>query len=1078
MDSNTLTLAKVTRPNLPKVIRRKRLYDLLSPQRQQSAVWVSGPPGSGKTTLVANFVECFKIPCLWYNLDDGDTDPANFFHYLGLAAEKAATGTHPTMPHLTPEYLPGISTFSRLFFENLYLRLSLPAVIVFDNYQEVSEEAALHELIRTGLSVIPAEINIVFISRSGPPSQLMRQKANRRMRVIGWDQLKFTLEESRQLLDLIANRKLSKDIIAELYGYTDGWAAGLVLLMEAVRERIFDPGKIGHMAQHDVFAYFAEEIFDRIDESTRRFLLETSLLPEMTTKMAEAQTDRSDANHMLSRLHQHHYFTDKRTHFSEPVYRYHPLFRDFLLKKAAIALSSKMLSDLRNRAADLLEDAGQVEAAVELHRENNSWQKISRLIAKKGPTLLKQGRNLLLKKWLSGLPSEILESDPWLGYWMGVCCFPLNAEKSQTHLERAFELFKRRKDGCGMFLAWSAVVDAIAFEFEDLTKLDRWIQELENQLDEFSQLPSAEISARVTVSMFFALFLRKPEHYDLEKWAERARLVCRHKEIDENIKAQSLFNLVHHRAMNGEMNEAESLLHELDQLAGTSSASPLTQLRAKFAATAFYQGVGFYDKCLTAMKDGLSLSKKSGIHVWDVWLLTYGAAGAMNANDIKTAENLLDKLSTYQDRMKSWELSGYHFLTARLALICNKLKKADFHVNVSLELAERIGVFSKFSWPLLLKAQILQSLQKHAEARTDLERVCDIAQQTNSDLFRFHALMMEAQFACERGDTEEGLRSLHKALTLGKDQKYLNTFADKPTMTAKLCTNALEAGIEENYVQEIIRRRRLIPEEPPVDLENWPWMIKIFTLGRFGIVVDGKPLRFTRKAQEKPLALLKVLIAFGGRDVHEEPIADALWPESDGDLAHKSFATTLWRLRKLIGCPDAIQLRDKKLTVDPRYCWVDVWSFERLLRQAESAWEKGTTENDMTDALCLAQKALDIYQGPFLSAEASAPWAISLRERVHSRFLRTVKQLCEYWKQTGHYEDAVACFQRSLEVDDLAEDFYHDLMSCYLQLNRRTDALALYERYKETVSSKLGVEPSAELDRLRIAIMSDLNSDK
>jgi len=89
----------------------------------------------------------------------------------------------------------------------------------------------------------------------------------------------------------------------------------------------------------------------------------------------------------------------------------------------------------------------------------------------------------------------------------------------------------------------------------------------------------------------------------------------------------------------------------------------------------------------------------------------------------------------------------------------------------------------------------------------------------------------------------------------------------------------------------------------------------------------------------------------------------------------------------------------------------------------------------------------------------------------------TAKRLCEYWKQTGHHENAVECFQRSIEVDDLAEDFYQDLMTCYWQLGRRADALSIYERYKETVSTKLGVEPSAEANRLRKAIVSEMNSN-
>jgi len=53
-----------------------------------------------------------------------------------------------------------------------------------------------------------------------------------------------------------------------------------------------------------------------------------------------------------------------------------------------------------------------------------------------------------------------------------------------------------------------------------------------------------------------------------------------------------------------------------------------------------------------------------------------------------------------------------------------------------------------------------------------------------------------------------------------------------------------------------------------------------------------------------------------------------------------------------------------------------------------------------------------------------------------------------------------------LEVDDLAEEFYSGLMFCYHRLGRKTDALAVYNRYKKTLSSLPGIEPSAKIEAL------------
>ena len=105
MKTRSPTIAKVTRPIPTGVYPRKRLFDLLDRKRKYPVIWVSGPPGCGKTTLVTSYLETKESPCLWYQADEGDADPATFFYYLGLAAKKATPRKRKPLPLLTPEYL-------------------------------------------------------------------------------------------------------------------------------------------------------------------------------------------------------------------------------------------------------------------------------------------------------------------------------------------------------------------------------------------------------------------------------------------------------------------------------------------------------------------------------------------------------------------------------------------------------------------------------------------------------------------------------------------------------------------------------------------------------------------------------------------------------------------------------------------------------------------------------------------------------------------------------------------------------------------------------------------------------------
>jgi hypothetical protein len=72
---------------------------------------VQGPPGAGKSTLVASYIAARRLRALWYHVDEGDRDPATFFYYLGLAAAPLLGKRGAALPLLTPEFLGNLPVF-------------------------------------------------------------------------------------------------------------------------------------------------------------------------------------------------------------------------------------------------------------------------------------------------------------------------------------------------------------------------------------------------------------------------------------------------------------------------------------------------------------------------------------------------------------------------------------------------------------------------------------------------------------------------------------------------------------------------------------------------------------------------------------------------------------------------------------------------------------------------------------------------------------------------------------------------------------------------------------------------------
>jgi two-component SAPR family response regulator len=277
----------------------------------------------------------------------------------------------------------------------------------------------------------------------------------------------------------------------------------------------------------------------------------------------------------------------------------------------------------------------------------------------------------------------------------------------------------------------------------------------------------------------------------------------------------------------------------------------------------------------------------------------------------------------------------------------------------------------------------------------------------------------------------------------------------------------LEAGIEVGYVQNLIRKLNLVPDEQSTEIESWPWPVKIYTLGRFEVCIDGKPIQFSGKIQKKPLLFLKGLIALGAREVKEERLEDILWPEADGDEAHQSFETTLHRLRKWLGYPDALQFSNGLVALDRRFCWTDIRAFESLVEEADANQKRGIADS----AVEIVEKAISLYKGAFLWGETEEPWTVSLRERSRRKFLRCVNWLGLYWEGAGQWEKALACYERGLEVDNIAEEFYQQLMTCYHRLGRKAEALSTYARCRKILSAVLGVEPSPKTEAVRRSLL-------
>lgn len=1044
--------AKITRPRLSGITARRRLFRLLDQARSRPVIWIAAQAGSGKTTLAASYLDSRKLPCLWYQADQGDGDIATFFYYMGMAAKQAAPRHKQPMPLLTPEYLMGIPVFTRRYFEELYRRLKRPCVIVLDNYQEVPSDSGFHDMLVNGFDVIPEGVTILVLSRTDPPRQFARLSANNNLRQIGWTDIRFTREESGALMKAQGRRNAVKDAVDLLHSKTEGWAAGLMLLMEA--DTALDFPASGPASPASLFDYFANEIFSKADAPMQDVLLRTSFLRRIEASDAEHLTGNKTAGQILEHLSRHHYFTQKY----DRAYQYHPLFQEFLLARAGNAFSRTERALIRRKAAELLINSGQAEDAVPLLRDAEDWEGLTKLVLSRAQTLTMQGRSHTLESWITALPPDIPANVPWLQYWRGMCRLAYNPVEARRYFEEAFLCFKKEDDAPGLYLSWACIVDTFLYEWGDARPLDHWIEVAGDIIARHPMFPSPEIEARFTAGMLNALTWRQPSHPGVSTWADKAwRMLLQH--TDNQLRMMLGNHLVLYHIWYRDFAKAALAIEVLRSVSGSDENNRLMQLHWLGMVSIHAWVSADLEACLQAVRNSLRIAEESGIHLLDLAALAQGVFGGVTLGDPATASDCLARMSKINSP-RIMDQALYHSQEGLLAWHHGDFKKAIERGLLSVKLIDITGVPMSCAIAYIELAVSLFDGGRHQEAKEVLARAAESARGVHA--LEFTSLLHGARFALDLGEEEEGLRLLRQGLTLGAHEGYVNMYRWNDGVMSRLCAKALEHGIEPSYVQGLIHKRHLEPPEYAPDIDNWPYPVRITTLGRFEVLLGDQPLRFGGKVQKKPLDLLKVLIAFSG-EAPEQRISEALWPDADGDSGHRSFESALYRLRKLIG-DKALRLHDGVLELDRRSCWVDAWEFQRLARIGKTASDDRSETNRRFD------KSIRLYRGNFLPHDMHQSWSLSLRERLKSDYIGLVTACGRSWEYAREWEQAIACFRKGLETEELAEEFYQHLMLCHIQLGEHVQAESVYRRCCMVLKHTLGLTPSPRTVELYASI--------
>jgi LuxR family maltose regulon positive regulatory protein len=1058
----TALLAKLSRPRLFRVLDRERLFEALEAAREAGAVWISGPPGAGKTSLAASFVQARKLTAVWYDVDAGDCDPASFFHYLSLAAPRARSRHAEPLLMLSPEY-QDLEGFTRRFLRAFYARLSANAVIVFDNCHTVGADSPFSGILQQALDELPAGLRLIMISRSDPPASLSRAEANGQLGRIGWDQLRLTDQELRAIA--LANHAASESTLALLQQRSAGWAVGLVLLLQRLGatgsiETTAGEGPVGSLN------YFAEQVFRQLSPSTRDLLLRTAFLPRVSASSASALTANPLAGALLEDLFRQRLFTDRHAG-ARISYQYHALFQEFLQQRAVDTLASDALHALRANSARLLEEDHEFAAAFAIRIDNHDWDDATRLILKQARALAVDGRWLTLQSMIAQLPPDQAAKSPWLTLWLGAAVVLVDPGRARGLLTRAFDVFRAAGDQRGCLIAATGIVETHNIEQIDIGDLDRWLPVLERGLGPAVPYPTPAERVRVLTAFTVAALLRQPNHPAIATCLDEAESALE-LDIPLTAKADTATQLLGYFCYTHELHRARTLVARIGSIFERAELSA-------FRRAGWLVYFSFYAALTGSREAGLQALDRLRVIVSDFgmkWFRYYdhffrALLHLMGPTPVQAAV-YVHELAERVDLNRFAEAADYHLANMLLYQARCEPALAVYHGGLCLEAARKTGsphfnmLFSTVAASAFVEAgQLSRADELLRQART----LCA------TGIFIHHEpLMLLAQAYAHHagGDVAAAADCLSKALRQAQAERTASSLRWLVLGFRRMLAFALASDIEADIARGFIAELGILPESP--DAQNWPWPVRVRVLGGFELRA-AMPPRSTGKSQKKPLEMLKVLAVQPTGAISAAGLAELLWPDADGDAALQSLDVTLRRLRKLLGSDDAVRLHEARVALNESVCWVDTLAFERAHQHAERLLrEEAELSDDQLDSV--ARRLLALYPAHVLPGEEEKSWLVAARQRLASQMFRDLSSIGKCWEQRAQWERAELIYRRGVELEAVSEVLYRRLMSVQICRGDRAGALATYARCRQMLSFTLGVEPSAETEGMRRRAMS------
>ena len=1016
----------------PYLVRRPRLLDLLAKVPHQRLTTLSAPAGYGKTSLLIDYASAAPLPISWYTLDRYDEDPWVFIGYLASAMEQVFPGAmQETLAALAGRAGSTISTVVSTLEREIYA-IHTDFALLIDDWHLVDHVGDITELVARILVHCP-NCHVVLASRIYPGlPDIMLLAARREMSGLNEAQLRFTVDEVGAVLGAGYDVELPDEQLARLAEQARGWITGILLALNT-------NGSAGIAvpdahAERQVYSFLAEQVFNGQPEHIRTFLLQSSLLEELSAERCDTFFARHDSGIVLQTLLRQHLFV---TEIEPGILRYHPLFHEFLQEHYRLT-TPQSFREMALRVAQMYMHEGQWSRAFDMCMVAKD-DEAARMVAREGGSILyAQGWLETLERWFNVLPVAELDAS--------LLCL------------KARVLLDRGRANEARALAEVAEARMQPAEKATVLLLQAQIARLSGQYDCGVDIARQVIAivkdgAQCTAALrILAICLHRLGHSEQAIAALHEALDHERQRGDVHTVALLQQDLGVCYGEAGQLHRAVDCYTHADGYWAVISNGPMRAVSLNCKGV-LQQLMGLYREAFATLSEAMLHARKAAVPGYEATVL-------VSLGDLYSDLQLWDRANEMYTAAR--ETGGSAFLMSYLDLATIRLSVLQRQYSSSARLLGRLGDTVAEQHPIMYRllegasaCGIGDYERAHAAVEQSLAVLAERAQPM--DLARVHVLRAQIIATYAPGDTSSLLAALDNAANIADELGYDAFLVIATLPFANMLRRAQAMGWAR--AADWLRRHQ--------DVQAFAHMLRgdegqtlltVRALGTDQITLAEQPVDLGwLKAREVFFYLLA-----HPDGVSADTLRDAIWPDLERDSSRNALKTAIYQLRSILPRELIVSRTRQMYALDRSVVHLDydVEHFFRILQAADDDWE-----------VCL--EALDLYRGTYLPWSDN-DWSRALREELEQRFMVALLSTAERTGRAGAHHHALSLFRRLLVHDPLNEAAHAGIMRCQIALGNRAAALSQYEALRRVLDEELGLEPdrSSEVGQLYYSILT------